>query len=316
MSDYDDRFDGNGEGYNKGENRAGRRRPQPKKKIRWRAAALLAVVFVISSYLGYAAMAIFLGNGPDISLPQPSLPGASQKINVLLMGVDQRKNEPARSDTIILASIDLKTQDVQLLSIPRDTRTAIPGQGTQKINHAHALGGPDLLIKTVENLLGVPVNYYVETNFEGFKNCIDILGGVTIDVEKPMNNPWEEIGLKPGVQKLNGHDALAYVRYRDETTADIGRIQRQQKFFRALSEEAMSLKTVVKAPWLVGELSKNVKTNMPTKEMLRVANALKGMDKERLQAHTLPGDSATIDGLSYWVPRTGEVKQMVALMKE
>lgn len=318
MSDYDDirfRVDDYHDGHNNGENRVTRRGRPNKKGTRLRLIALLTLVFLASSYLGYAAMACFLGDRPNIELPAPLLPGANNKINILLMGVDQRKNEPSRSDTIILASVDLKTQEVHLLSIPRDTRVAIPNHGVQKINHAHALGGPALLIKTVENFLGLPVNYYVETNFAGFKNCIDLLGGVTINVEKRMYYPWEEIDLRPGVQKLNGHDALAYVRFRSDQQGDIGRIQRQQKFFQALAKEALSLKAVWKAPWLIGELKKNVQTNMPTKEMLRVAFALKGMDQSRLQAHTLPGDPATIDGLSYWVPRAGEVKQMVALMK-
>ena len=127
-----------------------------------------------------------------------------------------------------------------MLSIPRDSRVKIDGHGWDKINHAYAYGGSKLSKSVVEKLLGIPIEYTVVMNFQGFVRMIDALGGVTIDVEKRMyySDPYDDdrglyIDLHPGVQKLNGKAAIEYVRYRDEE-GDIGRVARQQKFLTAL----------------------------------------------------------------------------------
>lgn len=236
-------------------------------------------------------------------------------LNILLLGIDQREEEAARADTIILASLDLKDKEVRLLSIPRDTRAEISGQGiTRKINHAHAVGGAELTVKTVEDFLGLPVHYYVEANFEGFVRCIDILGGITINVERRMYLPAENIDLRPGLQKLNGEDALAYVRWRGDGKGDIGRIERQQKFFRALAEQARHFSTVWKIPELLGELREQVATDMSAAKMIALANKFKDLDAISLSVHTVPGVPDDVHyGGSYWV---ADKSQLAALLKE
>lgn len=276
---------------------------------------MLAVVLVcaFSLWLVYSVIATAMGKGTLLSLLVGS--GKKDQVNILLLGTDERGKEQARSDTIILLSLNTKKGEVHLISIPRDTRASIPGYGKQKVNHAHTYGGPLLLTKTVEGLLGIKVDYYVETNFSGFQKLIDEMGGVTIDVEKRMYTPDEGIDLKPGKQKLNGRDALAYVRFRMDGMGDIGRVERQQKFINAAFDQFLTWGNLVRAPWLISDALSNVKTNMPTSEMLYTARVLKGIDREKLTCQTLPGHSQTIDGLSYWIASESEINKAMAMLK-
>jgi len=282
-----------------------------EKKKRLGRITILVLSFLLASFAGWQAVSAYRGE-PTLmaTLGDWVKNGERQSLNVLLLGTDERGKEQARSDTIILAHIDFEQERVTLLSVPRDTRAAIPGHGVQKINHAHTFGGPALLTTAVEGLLGMPVDYYVETNFQGFQNSIDQLGGISIDVEKRMYTPLEGIDLQPGLQKLNGHDALGYVRFRHDAMGDIGRVERQQKFFRAAYEQFFSWRNVLQAPYLIEEIRTNVKTDMPTGEMIRIGRFMSGLKSEQLSMHTLPGRSQTIQALSYWLMNEKEWLQL------
>jgi LCP family protein required for cell wall assembly len=234
-------------------------------------------------------------------------------LNVLIMGVDQRENEPSRTDTLILAALDLNEKKVHLLSIPRDTRVEIPGKGIKrKINYSHAVGGVELTVQTVEKFLKLPVHYYVETNFEGFSKAIDILGGITLNVEEEMYFPEEGIDLDLGLQKLNGHDALSYVRWRGDGRGDIGRIERQQKFFQALSNQAVQFSTVWKIPQLIEELQKQIKTDMDVPRMLMIANKFREFDQIEIKTYLAPGEPDEVNfGGSYWIVNEGELEKIL-----
>lgn len=278
-----------------------------KRKRRLRPAAWLLVIafFVLCAWAGFKIGQSVM----DPLIPQdiegefkPEVSNTKDILNILLLGVDQRENEPARSDTIILASLNLTDKKAYLLSIPRDTRVAIPGRsGKTKLNHAHAYGGPDLAVDTVEDFLDIPVHYYVETNFDGFEGIIDILGGITLNVEYRMDVPLENIDLQPGLQKLDGHDALSYVRWRDDGTGDIGRIKRQQKFFQALSDQAMQFSTIWKIPELLGEINKHVKTDLSLTKMVTLGNKFKDLENIQLETIMVPGAPEDINGGSYWI---------------
>lgn len=224
-------------------------------------------------------------------------------LNILLLGIDQRENEPARADTLILVALDLQERDVHLLSIPRDTRVPIPTKGvTRKINYAHAVGGAELTVQTVENFLKLPIHYYMETNFEGFSKIIDILGGITINVEERMKVPLEGIDLQPGVQKLNGKDALSYVRWRGDGTGDIGRIKRQQKFLSALAEQALQFSTIWKIPQLLEKLEECVDTDLKPQQMIALANKFKDLENIEIHTYQVPGVPDDVNyGGSYWI---------------
>ncbi|MFZ5641110.1 MAG: LCP family protein [Bacillota bacterium] len=238
---------------------------------------------------------------------------ANPRLNVMILGVDQRKHEPARSDTLMVAVIDLKNRLIHVISIPRDTRIKIAGlEHKTKINHAYPNGGVELTRSTVEDLLGIPVHNYVETNFKGFKNIIDVLGGVEIDVEKRMKKLSEDINLKKGPQRLDGYNALAYVRYRDDA-GDLGRMERQQKFLQALADQTMRLETLVKAPKIIGELKDNVDTDLSMQDILILGSTLKKVDSSNLIFHQLPGAADYRYGASYYFV---DEEKLSELMKE
>ncbi len=287
-----------------------------KRKLKRKTPLIICCVLLL--LLVCVAGGMILVENPEFVPEGITIPGIENKrLNVLLMGIDARQGETmARTDSMILASYDPKTKQVSLLSIPRDTRVAIPGHGMDKINSASVYGGPELSMKVVSSLLGVQVKYYVIANFSGFKDIVDTLGGVTLDVDQDMYHEDEEedlgINLKKGVQRLNGDKALQYVRYRDYELGDIDRTKQQQKFLMALGKEMLQPSTIPKLPKLVTEINKYVKTNMGASDMVKMASAMKNSENYNMVAQTLPGRPIEIDGGSYWGVDPTEAKQAVA----
>src|SRR5215217_8227642 len=156
---------------------------------------------------------------------------------VVLLGSDARGDEVSRSDTIVVTRAG-----GGMLAVPRDTLVDIPGVGKDKINAAYASGGPELTVETLENLTGQRLNHYVVVNFGGVEEIVDAMGGITLEVDNPIDVGIDgrRVSISAGTQELDGLQALAYVRYRGGPTADIGRIGRQQKFLRELARESTS----------------------------------------------------------------------------
>lgn len=236
--------------------------------------------------------------------------------NVLILGVD---NDETRSDLMVLASFNPRSGEVSLLSIPRDTRAGIPGRNSpEKITHAHAYGGPELSVKTVQEFLGIPLARYVEFNFKGFAALVEALGGVELEIEKRMDyeDPYQNlrIHLRPGLQRLNGDLALQYVRYRDET-GDIGRIARQKKFFQALLAEIKKPSSVAKLPLLAQEAGQYSKHNLSSGEIMTLAAMGPKMSTESLKVTNLPGKPQVIQeggwGIWYWIVDPKETKELI-----
>ena len=245
----------------------------------------LFIVFalVIAGILvGTAAFSYYFG--------MVGMPGSggklNQKVSFLLIGTDKRPGESSyNADSIILASFDPQTKIVSLLSIPRDTRVTLPGSKKYyKINAVPMLKGIPELQKQIAELTGIKVDGYVLTNFAGFKDIIDTLGGITIDVEKNMKYQTGDkedgyIDLKAGVQELDGSKALQYARFRQDATADIGRAARQQKVLTAVGKKMVEPATILKLPRLVPELFKAVETDLTLKDLLSLATAAKLFDE-------------------------------------
>jgi LCP family protein required for cell wall assembly len=207
------------------------------------------------------------------------------------------------------------TDEVAMISIPRDSRVEIPGRGLDKINHAMAYGGINLMRATVEKLLGVPVHHYVYTNFAGFQSIVDTLGGVTIDVEKRISVSGEgalpAVTLQPGEQKLNGVQALAYVRYRSDSEADFGRMRRQQQFLRATADEILQAKSIIKLPQLMEQAASFVRTDLSITRALGFAKKVAGFNLDEIEACTLKGTSKTINGVSYVILDENNLQQVI-----
>lgn len=299
----------------------------PQYKLKHRARFVFVTVLVLVLLTGGGLFAAGYLNsllyhmGLTDTPPEPD--ALKGRINVLVMGVDARKGEKmARADTMMLCSVDTEKNQVSILSIPRDTRVRVPGQGWEKINSTTLFGGPSLAMKTVSDLLGVKVNNYVLTNYEGFKDIVDALGGVTIDVRErmyhydPQDGGIYTIDLKPGVQRLNGDKALQYVRYRGYALGDIGRAEQQQKFLSALVKETLQPSTVVNLPSLIISLNKTVDTNLSLGDMRKLAVAAGKMDKANLVTQTLPGKFLNTDGGSYWEVDQSQARVAIARMFE
>jgi LCP family protein required for cell wall assembly len=198
-----------------------------------------------------------------------ALPG--EPATALVIGYDHRANEakgsPSRSDTLMLVRADPGEKTISMLSFPRDLRVEVrcPGKGSyvDKINSAYATCGPSGALATVANLTGLPVNYIITVNFRGFRQLVDKLGGVWMDIDRRYFNDhggpsgYAKINLQPGYQRLNGTRALDFVRYR-HTDSDIYRNARQQLFVRALKDQIGSAFSLTKLPQVIKVVTSNV----------------------------------------------------------
>lgn len=247
------------------------------------------------------------------------------RLLVLVMGMDAL--EPNHTDTLMLVSLNSRTRHIGVLSIPRDTRVRIPGRtGFHRINVAHAIGGPERTVATVEQLLGVKIDHWVRLDFDGFRKVVDTVGGVEIHIDRPMvytdkaQNLY--IDLQPGTQILDGEKALQYVRYRADGLGDVvladpltgtyrGRVERQLNFVRALAAKVLQPAMLVRAPLIVPQLMEAVHTNMPLDKALRLAGSVNQVDIERMETVVLPGNAQTIGGASYWIPDEAGIREAV-----
>jgi LCP family protein required for cell wall assembly len=223
------------------------------------------------------------------------LPFGTQR--ALLLGSDASAGGASRADTIVVTKAG-----GGMLAVPRDTLVDIPGVGEDKINAAFAAGGPDLTAETVENLTGVPVDGYVVVNFGGVKDIVDAMGGITLEVDEPIEVGIEgrRVSNPAGTGELDGFEALAYVRYRGGPTADIGRIGRQQKLLRELAQALTSPSNLTRLPATARATWRNMNTNMNPLQAARFAirTRLSGIEEAELYS----GAPRYIEGISYWVP--------------
>ncbi len=224
------------------------------------------------------------------------------RLRILALGVDQ---ESGNTDTIIVATVDFENKAVYAISIPRDTRVDIPGHRTFKINAAYAWGGLETARQTVENLMGITIDRVVLVRLEGFKRIVDLLGGVEVDNEKDMHYVDRKqrlyIHLKKGYRLLDGEKAMQYVRFRHDPLGDLGRIQRQQKFLKALASKMFQWQELDKLPELTRQIMEQIETDMTTREVLHLARFGKELPPERIVTDVLPGTPQNIDGISYYI---------------
>ncbi|MDQ3792582.1 MAG: LCP family protein [Actinomycetota bacterium] len=223
------------------------------------------------------------------------LPFGGQR--VALLGSDASADGVSRSDTILVAKAG-----GGMVAVPRDTLVEIPGVGEDKINVAFAAGGPELTVETLENLTGLPIDNYVVVHFDGVQDIVDAMGGITVEVEEPIEVGIEgrPVSIPAGTQTLDGFEALAYVRYRGTPTADIGRIGRQQRFLQELAQEATSPAKLPRLPATALAVWRNIETNMNPLQAARFAVQMRLAGG--VEAEIYPGAPQYIDGISYWVP--------------
>ena len=292
-----------------------RRRRRNLTRVYILAAVLLVLVVgvVAAGFGGSRQTAV------DVDIDTESgIQKSDDYLHIMVMGVDRRSDDVGRSDTLMAVTVNREAGSAQILSLPRDTRVQIEGNGFDKINHAYAYGGHELTKKTVEKLLGVPMDYYVLVDIQAFERIIDALDGVDINVEKRMyyEDPWDDDGglvidLYPGMQHMDGKKAIQYVRFRDGE-GDIGRIARQQHFMQAVMEKLLSPAVLPKLPKMMEEIRSAVETDMPLKEMVSLAQLLPSIREHGMTSEMVPGSPAYLEDISYWLPDIMQLRKMVA----
>lgn len=234
---------------------------------------------------------------------------STDPISFLLLGIEDYSTggSNGRSDTIMVLTFNPEDETLKMVSIPRDSLVTIVGKGIEdKINHAYAYGGTEMTINTVENFLNIPIDYYATVNFEGFKNVIDIVGGVTIDVPFDFTEDSDDHTGKlyyyEGEMELNGKEALGYARMRkQDPTGDIGRGERQKQVVKAVISELTSASTVFKIDDLADEYGNNVVSNMKMKELINLYKEYKNFSTSNIEQLNLEGHSSRINNISYYL---------------
>ncbi len=245
---------------------------------------------------------------PRTTKDETHIQPAKDNVSVLLIGVDdsddrQQGDSNSRADALLVATLNPKLKTVKLLSIPRDSYVYIPEVDYKdKITHANAYGGTKATVETVEEMLDIPIDYYLKTNFNAFIDVVDALGGVEVDVpyeriEKDETDAGT-IHLMPGLQTLDGRHALALARTR-KLDNDIERGKRQQMIIQAMMDRAKSPAAITKFGDVIDALGNNIKTNMQYSEMLSFLEYAKG-GMPAVDTLTLTGDDDWSTGVYYW----------------
>lgn len=239
----------------------------------------------------------------------PAIAPPDDRLRFLLLGTDEREDEPSRSDTIILASYTPTEGTMRLLSIPRDTKVWIPGQpAPDKINAAHAYGGMDLIKQTVESWSGLNIDHVAKVNFNGFEELVDGVGGVTVSPARAFSYGGDDFSL--GKQTIDGKEALNYVRFRKDQDGDFGRIKRQQEVVQNTLSAVLSDFSLTALPSYLSFYLEHVKTDMSILELTNVAK-LAHEHGLKMEAMTLETHSTKNNGI--WFEETTPQKAHEAL---
>jgi polyisoprenyl-teichoic acid--peptidoglycan teichoic acid transferase len=236
--------------------------------------------------------------------------------SVLLLGVDERENDKGRSDSMIVLTVNPEVNSVKMLSIPRDTLTDITGHGTRdKINHAYAFGGVEMAMDTTENLLDIPIDYYVQINMEGFEDIVNAVGGVTVQNDIDFSSGGYT--FDKGKITLSGKEALAFTRMRyEDPRGDFGRQLRQREIIQGVINEGASVSSLWKFDDIFDALGDNVKTNLTFEEMVDIQKHYKAASKDIEQIQIKTGSGTKIDGIYYYLIPDEELSEIQMTLQE
>lgn len=321
--------------------RSSRPRPGRPGGFRWWLFFLLAIGGVVAggmiytfAMVGVAVQQVSNPIPPAEVAPEarPAVVQTGQRINILVLGLD---DDRLRSDTIMLVSVDPDDHKVAVLQIPRDTRAVLAGKGTiEKINAAYASGVGDKLfpanlraLKTVEDLLDIDIHYTVVVDLEGFRKTVDEIGGVSLDIPRKLDydDPEQNLHIHfgPGLQKLNGKQALEFVRWRHNNDGtgypdgDLGRIRTQQQFMRAVLDELLKPANLPRLPGMTVAISRYVDTTLEAGRLLSLTKTMATIRKQDVEFAILPGTDAWLldphenKRLSYYIPDPEATRQLV-----
>jgi len=223
-------------------------------------------------------------------------------LNILILGIDSKTDESGRSDSLKVMTLKPETYSMQLISIPRDTRTMIAGKGIKdKINHAYAFGGDSMVIDTVENFLGIDIEYHVHINIQGLEELIDELGDVTVMNDVEWTDSHYEFNKGP--VEFGGKKELAYVWMRKkDPNGDFGREERQRDIVKAIVEKGANIASIEKVNNTINILGSNLATSLDFDDMKQLLASYTGTCKNN-ESYQLQGTGTTIDGILLSNPR-------------
>jgi polyisoprenyl-teichoic acid--peptidoglycan teichoic acid transferase len=306
--------------------------PGPPRRRRWGlwialAAIGLIVLLVLWGVLGYLSFSGGVDEANDrlppraaAALTQHEGSLLSDPATILVIGTDggraPGREDARRSDSIMLLRTDPGTHRLSYLSIPRDLRVEVPGYGSEKINAANQLGGPALTIRTIRGLTGLPIHHVVVVDFDGFRELIDALGGIEVNVPRPILSnrfdcpytpercrTWEGWRFPKGPQHMDGRRALVYSRIRtnrlDSGDTDITRTARQQAVADAVGDKIAGVGTFLRLPFIGDSLAAPLATDMSAGELARLGWVRFRADAGRSVHCRLGGETATIGGESF-----------------
>ncbi len=309
----------------------------PKKLL---LGVLIAAVVAVFSMIGF----IYFIDSKIEKIPDEELPSLEAEIqdngvrNILIVGSDSREGLDdledfgnfggSRTDVIMVAHI-VPGEGAQLLSLPRDLRTEIPGHDTNRINAAFVFGGPDLLVQTIQNNLGIPIHHYVEIDFVGFANVVDSLGGITKTFDNPARDTKSGLDVDAGTIEMDGMTALQYARSRNYQElidgswktvngSDIGRTHRQQEVLLLMFDKATSKSAAFNLPGFASTFAEQITADagFSVNVMVELGRAALSLDSGQIHTMTLPVTNHREDGREYVIPiepeATGVVDAFIA----
>lgn len=233
----------------------------------------------------------------------------TEPLNILLMGIDSDSSEKGRSDALMVLSLDPIGEQMQLVSIPRDTRTEIVGKGVEdKINHAYAFGGSDMAIDTVETFLDIELDYFVRINMAGFKQLVDELGTITVNNDVEWSDGKYDFNFGP--TEMDGEKTMAFVRMRkQDPDGDFGRTKRQRQVIEGIVNEGASAASVTKLNSLIDVLGKNMGSNIEFSDMKNLLSDYRGARKNFVD-YQMKGEGQKIDGIYYLIVDEKEIEKV------
>jgi len=318
----------------KNNNCSQRNKKRQKNKSKFKTYAMLFLLLVVCFCIGMGGYAYnflsSLSEEPKKNGIDPVAVEKNEPVNVLVMGVDigtpgaEEKNNKTRTDTIILMNYNPKNEEINLISIPRDTFITLKGKN-EKINAAHAYGGVPYLIDAVEKLLDIKVNYYGKVDYSGFRNIIDAVGGVDMEITRRMDYDDTAQNLHIHFKKgetvhLNGEKAEQFFRWRKNNDGtglaegDLGRIENQHLFIQKVVEKFRSASIITKIPKITKVISDCVETNMNAEDIVKYGYAFTKVDKDKIKTLTIQGEAQYLDGISYFIYDESKNKDLLAIL--
>lgn len=265
-----------------------------------------------------------LDRGDKSKLREDAIEMKEDPFSILIMGVEDYISEGAngRTDSLIVATINPKDESMNLMSIPRDTLVTIPETYEEtKINHAYSYGGKEYTIEAVEELLDVPIDYYTTINFNGFKQLINEVDGVKVEVPFDFTETnylnGETLSFYEGPMTLDGDEALAYARMRkQDPRGDFGRNERQKEIIISLIEELRKPGNVLKIDKIAKLLSDDVETNVKVSEALSLTSTITRFNHFDINNLKLEGEDTYIDSIYYYTPDEESVSQLSSTLRK